>query len=65
MGLDILERIPSEAVVSLVMSGAELENFKNSALRDFNSARRDSPLEMADIKALIFAPNSTGGISLL
>ena len=25
--LDILERIPSEEVVSLVMSGAELENF--------------------------------------
>ena len=26
--LDILERIPSETVVSLVMSGEELENFE-------------------------------------
>jgi len=60
-GLDVLERIPSEAVVSFVMTGEELENFKNSALSDFNSARilcrslsssarRDSPWEMADIK---------------
>jgi len=51
------------------MPGEELENFKNSALRDLNSARilcrslsssarRDSPWEMADIKALLLSLSS-------
>ena len=63
-GLDILEIIPSEEIgVSLGLSREELVSIKSSVLRDFNSARilcrslssrarRDSPLEMADIKAL-------------
>ena len=61
MGLDILERIPSEVGVSFVMLREELECFESSVLRDpnlarisyrslSNSARRDSPWEMADIK---------------